>query len=132
MNREIKFRAWTKRDKCWISGFSIHQSGLFSDMINAKIEEPQHIAVADAHWQELSKQDDVIVMQFTGLKDKNGVEIYEGDIGKDVNDDIYEIKFQDGAFIALLDGNVIIELSEVASDIEVFGNIYQNKDLLNI
>ena len=60
--REIKFRAWdNKQNKMRNDGFSIYYDGSiqFADSIESK---------------------DFILMQYTGLKDKNGKEIYEGDI----------------------------------------------------
>lgn len=145
MTREIKFRAWSNRDRCWIEAFSIHKTGLFSECINAHIEEPQHIAIADAHWQDLSIQDDIMLMQFTGLYDKNGKEIYEEDVIeytfadttlaiKKVN---LPIIFTGGAFAIELLNNEPVYLRESitlsnrsANGIEVIGNIYQNPELI--
>ena len=69
-------------------------------------------------------------MQFTGLTDKNGVEIYEGDKCFDVNDDYYEVKFDDCCFVAIMNRDVIIDLSDISADVEVIGNIYENPELL--
>jgi uncharacterized phage protein (TIGR01671 family) len=134
MTRKIKFRAWTTRDKCWIVGFCIHNSGLYSDLINAKIEQPQNMAIADAHWQKLKEIDEqkdrIIIMQYTGLKDKKGKEIYEGDIVKngDFISDAHswnewkrQVVYDDQqAMFTGLDGERI----------EVIGNIYENPELI--
>ena len=77
--------------------------------------------------------DDVELMQFTGVKDKNDKEIYEGDIVI-LNDAEEEnrciVKYKYGSYI-LVDGDLREDLSNVeAKFLEVVGNIYENKNLL--
>jgi len=79
--------------------------------------------------------------QYTGLKDKNGKEIYEGDIiyfgygipGRAVN---APVEFIGGAFYAITKGHnpdkcLVGELEEYVGEIEIIGNIYENPELLD-
>ena len=77
------------------------------------------------------------LMQYTGLKDKNGKEIYEGDILRHINpkqfkNSVYEVVFLNGGF-AIKGDDYIEDLNEFlksSSSAEVIGNIYENPELL--
>ncbi|EOA7249088.1 YopX family protein [Enterococcus faecalis] len=73
---------------------------------------------------------EVEIMQSTGLKDKNGVEIFEGDIGWDDHQEVHgQVIFENGAFKYEWD-NISEDLFEATDDIEIVGNIYENSELL--
>ncbi|WP_170019229.1 YopX family protein [Campylobacter sp. RM16190] len=117
--REIKFRVWDKEKKKLTDDFYFHE---FTD-VNCFFSEGCCAFSLD----------DVIFMQYTGLKDKNGVEIYEGDIIKKIGDiKTYSIVF-DGVLAAYLmdDGTGGYGLNQMLlRDFEVIGNIYENPELL--
>ena len=127
MSREIKFRAWDNDLKCMFTTLSMPE--LFvcfnGDVVDAGCPFTSQIKV-------VNKQQ---LMQYTGLKDRNGVEIYDGDIVNDgfgvgeveYIDDCaaYRVNFRNGRakwFIDYLDAEKPF--------IKVIGNIHQNPELL--
>lgn len=70
------------------------------------------------------------ISRYTGLKDKNGVEIYEGDIGWDEHFECFGvIKFDEGKFTYDWD-NISEDLFEVHDEVKIIGNIYEHSHLL--
>ncbi|EAD3054524.1 hypothetical protein D7212_06730 [Listeria monocytogenes] len=70
--------------------------------------------------------------QDTGLKDKNGKKIFEGDVGWDEHNECYGVvKFEEGKFLYVWE-NIAEDLQEVADGIEICGNIHENPELMEV
>ena len=129
MEREIKFRGKTSKSK-WLYGDLIHNRG---DVFIA----PAGIANPLAKAEDFMVDENTIG-QFTGLKDKNGKEIYEGDILGGCNGSIngcewkvepFEVKFFKNKFNVPSDWGTYGE-TDSTHYLEVIGNIYENPELL--
>jgi uncharacterized phage protein (TIGR01671 family) len=125
--RTIKFRAWDGKNKYILDcsyGNWISFDGVLYEEANLKYNTPN---------TEIEKSKDLTLMQFTGLQDKNGKEIYEGDILKGNSKTRKSVvTFAEGIFWANY-GNGQLELSillDPEKEVQVIGNIYQNPELL--
>lgn len=119
----IKFRVWDKEGKIMIDWIDLDMSkdGGEDDFIVFDPTGPVKSAITNP-----------ILMQSTGLKDKNGVEIYEGDIVKNVYDEIYLVKWLDAGFYLEERYNGGFDYSELhfGDNKEIISNIYENPELL--
>lgn len=95
---EIKFRVWSKKDK--------------------ELFQPHAIS------EEILKNDDLVVMQYTGLKDKNGKEIYEGDIVERSKFN-FIVRFIDGCFQEVNPGLEKDRSPLYLNNYKIIGNIYE-------
>lgn len=131
--REIKFRAWLKEDKKMENVKTMD----FTDKTIRCLKKNEFI---NAYLLRRVSFDDVELMQYTGLKDKNNKEIYEGDIIKykfpyDIRlKHISPVKFlETEASFGIKDryeNEIPLYAISANNYFEVIGNIYENKNLL--
>lgn len=122
MSRVIKFRAWDPSG-IWTDG---KDPGYIFDVTSLNI--------FDCVWHD----DDIIKEQFTGLKDKTGVEIYEGDILSDghfVSEVVFSVDRYCSKPINWKDGYSNLNLwllkrKKAGCPVSVIGSIHQNPELL--
>ena len=138
--REIKFRAWDSGNNCmirfdhfWVS--MLNTSICFSAVEDDLTEVGKDLPGAYGTGADPEADDAYILMQFTGLYDKNGKEIYEGDIlnvdcsgvGVSFDDGVYKVEYitPDCAFALIqIDGKHGIPFNE-CYEYKAIGNIYE-------
>lgn len=117
---EIKFRAWEEKTNKMYTVAALYPWSK---------EKNGHITcrVRDDATERLGNN--CKIMQYTGLKDKNGKEIYEGDIIKYITEKAYPITIDTSHGIRARIGkdNMCKDMEDKA---EIIGNIYENPNLL--
>lgn len=123
MSREIKFRAFDKAQNKMLSHEEL-------DQLDKK---------GVVHFMDIIKPDNkdgLDVMQYTGLHDKNGKEIYDGDVVTLFTDSLCEVVFKRGGFGYMYYGEFQPfsnhnHFEKLMKYITVKGNIHENPELLN-
>ena len=124
--REIKFRAWLKEHKTMVNVAEID--------INHQLIYHYGFDDFEGNFENFNS---IELLQYTDLKDKNGKEIYEGDIlFESFGERYYKVIFENGSFRAEAEGDFdeysfdLIDI--VAQGCEIIGNIYENPELLKV
>ncbi|HEC64930.1 hypothetical protein LCGC14_1098170 [marine sediment metagenome] len=123
--REHKYRAWDKKEE-----------RMYLPDAKIKMRDEDSWLVDSIHAVNISLRDEGIIwMQYTGLKDKNGKEVYEEDLlevycGNTKQSGLYEVKDLRSFYEALDTNDNYLRIDEL--NLEVVGNIYENPELLNV
>lgn len=125
--RNIKFRAWDVENKEMLKVQELDFEPTFYG---------GRIAIRPDQYNDYFDTEDMILMQYTGLKDKNGKEIYEGDIIKAFTSGKWRIGiiiYEHSGFTIDVTINKDLEYgrtSIIENLTEIIGNIYANPELL--
>lgn len=137
--REIKLKAWNKATK---KMYEVIKIDFYNEKVGYLFADPITQGEAIGYF----KFSDIDLIEYTGLKDKNGKEIYEGDICRwrdletfndEILEDIFVVVWNDEKlawYTQNEDGNFGYDLYEYTDDrdLGVIGNIYENINLLEV
>ena len=117
-----KFRAWLKKEQKMDN--EIDHISWLEDELYCIGDGITYMVLAE----------DLVLMQSTGLKDKNGKEIFEGDIVSIDTDefDLLFVKYESGIYWLMDDEECVEHLSDYYKYVSIVGNIYENPELLEV
>ena len=128
MSREIKFRAWHEKTRQMLH-FSEPQFNMEYGLMSLEVTEEKFKGIANmpsACW----RADEWVFMQFTGLHDKNGREIYEGDVWSWSGEIGVVSWFKERAAFCVKINDGYSKSADYLPLGEVIGNIHENPELL--
>lgn len=138
MNREIKFRVWNPGGKNLLYDIENVYECLKQQLVHDKAQPTRGLTLPYDH-----KADGMVFMQYTGLKDTKGTEIYEGDIvkskqkagGSELYRFIGDVRYSHNGWDVVGTRNwngtsKKLDGYDMLTNAEVIGNIFQNEDLL--
>jgi hypothetical protein len=126
-NRQIKFRVWDTENKEWVTSNDIHPLTPTHQSTNYFRNLLEQGCLVRNSFNELVMPDKLVIQQFTGSKDKNGKEIYEGDV-LCVGDNYKDLGLVISNWCA---GNIWHDYMEPEEQLaEIIGNNMENPELL--
>lgn len=122
MNREIKFKVWDTEQGKFLKNVPVIESWIDSDCW----DDPEEALENPYHWQSAPTYDGRLIwLQYVGVKDIDGKEIYEGDIIELADGNKGVVKFEDGHFFHTAKTSI----NGLLYWYKVIGNIYENSEL---
>ncbi|MFL1998523.1 YopX family protein [Lysinibacillus irui] len=144
MSREIKFRAWDKTYNFMSYKVLVGNTDTTDENYTAHciwVDSEKVDYKREPGWMNFDELSDVVLMQYTGLKDKNGKEIYEGDVLHAQGYwDIHIVWDKENARFGILNTDWVVSQGyipkipnfELSNFYEIVGNIYENPELLEV
>ena len=131
--REIKFRAWDKEyEKMFTNEILLKATGGMVEIANEELKKMDSTLCKGGLFIP-TKDKNMTIMQYIGLEDKHGEEIYERDVVYIIPEDEYGIVGWDNEtarYVVIFAGIVTDFDAWDGADLEVIGNIYENPDIM--